>query len=74
MIHLNFNYVNTNETEFHCKKSNTISLLLYFINSSQFLVYMDNQTLCNQGIIDLNNIHTWTIYSHIYYHVNKYLN
>jgi hypothetical protein len=32
---------------------------------------MDNQTLCNQGIIDLNDVHTGRIYSHIDYHVNK---
>jgi len=32
---------------------------------------MDNQTLCNQGIIRLENIHTGRIYSHIDYHVKK---
>ena len=30
---------------------------------------MDNQTLCNQGIVDLKNIHMGRIYSHIDYHV-----
>jgi hypothetical protein len=36
------------------------------------LVYMDNQTLCNEGIIHLENVYIGRIYSHIDYHVNKY--
>jgi hypothetical protein len=32
---------------------------------------MDNRTLCNQEIIDLENIHMGRIYSHIDYHVNQ---
>ncbi|CAF2557838.1 unnamed protein product [Rotaria sp. Silwood2] len=52
IIYLNFNYVNTNENEFH--------------------LYMDNQTLCNQEIVYLKNIHAGRIYSHIDYH-NRYL-
>ncbi|CAF3948028.1 unnamed protein product [Rotaria magnacalcarata] len=59
MICLNFNYVNTAENE--------LKLIVLF----QFLVYMDNQTLCNQEIINLKNIHRGRIYSHIDYH-NKY--
>ncbi len=41
-------------------------------NLIEILVYMDNQTLCNQGLIHLDNIHIGRIFSHIDYHVNKY--
>ncbi|CAF1440485.1 unnamed protein product [Adineta steineri] len=37
-------------------------------NENEFHLFMDNQTLCNHGIINLKNISTWKIYSHIYYH------
>ena len=36
------------------------------------LVYMDNQTLCHQGIISLENLPLGRIYSHSDYHVSGY--
>jgi len=69
IISLHFKYINTNENEFHCK--NKILFIIKFL--IKILVYMDNQTLCNQEIIYLKNVHIGRIYSHIDFHVNKYI-
>jgi hypothetical protein len=34
---------------------------------------MDNQSLCNEGLIELKDVHAGRIYSHIDYHVNNSL-
>ncbi|CAF3932369.1 unnamed protein product [Rotaria magnacalcarata] len=50
-----------------------ICLNFNYVNTAEneLKLYMDNQTLCNQEIINLKNIHRGRIYSHIDYH-NKY--
>ncbi|CAF1025184.1 unnamed protein product [Adineta ricciae] len=49
---------------------------LYFKSISsienQLHFYMDNQTLCNQNLVDLTDAPTWRVYSHSHFH-NKYM-
>ena len=68
IFHLYFKSISAIENQLHCKIFQTIISCL--INRFCFyLVYMDNQTLCNQNLVDLTDIPTWRVYSHAHFHV-----
>lgn len=70
IVSLHFNKIHTGENEFHRKR---FVLLLRRLPMIPFLILvdMDNQTLCNHGLITLGNAHTGKIFSHFHYHVSR---
>ena len=68
LVALHLNEVHAGENEFHRKGSIILPPRpIPFV----ILVEMDNQTLCDHGLITLAGVHTGQIFSHLHYHVSR---